>query len=348
MRPGIYREALLATRGGTWRNPLRLRGSPGTRLEAPTIRFSRCGPLVFEDFEIQGPQNAPAVVVTDVPPGVILRGLELHGGSVGIALENASGVLIERNRIVEAGVGVLMEGRGNVLRNNLIENSGGTGVALGGEGLSIDALVRNNSLIRNGRRPTSPGNVHLAWARGTRIENIILVAAPGPRLFTFDGGQTTFSHNLYFSPNGADAAAFSWRDVPRTGFSGLSVVTADPAAMFADPMLGDSLPHPKSPAVDAGIGRPSAGERDLAGNLRRSGSAIDLGAWELRNPPGLRVSGNQLIHQNRVVLLRCVGVGDPLLDRRERPLSDYRRPRDRWNANTVRINVHPYVRREAE
>ena len=46
-------------------------------------------------------------------------------------------------------------------------------------------------------------------------------------------------------------------------------------------------------------------------------------------------------------VLRGVGVGDPVLARRSRPLRDYLTIRDTWHANCVRISLHPGVWREA-
>lgn len=75
---------------------------------------------------------------------------------------------------------------------------------------------------------------------------------------------------------------------------------------------------------------------------------MDAGAQEFDRVTGLRAFGNLLVHQGRPVRLRGVGVGDPVLDRIDQPLSHYEVLRQTWNANVVRISMHPYVWRNAQ
>jgi hypothetical protein len=58
---------------------------------------------------------------------------------------------------------------------------------------------------------------------------------------------------------------------------------------------------------------------------------------------GLQVRGNQLTADGKPVTLRGVAVGDPILARDGRPLSDYERIARDWHANVVRISLHPSV-----
>jgi len=58
---------------------------------------------------------------------------------------------------------------------------------------------------------------------------------------------------------------------------------------------------------------------------------------------GLAVQGNQLMAGGTAVMLRGVAVGDPILARAGRPLSDYERIAHDWHANLVRISLHPSV-----
>ena len=57
----------------------------------------------------------------------------------------------------------------------------------------------------------------------------------------------------------------------------------------------------------------------------------------------LQVQGNQLLAGGRPITLRGVAVGDPILARQGRPLSDYQRIAHDWHANVVRISLHPSV-----
>jgi hypothetical protein len=53
------------------------------------------------------------------------------------------------------------------------------------------------------------------------------------------------------------------------------------------------------------------------------------------------VKGSALVADGAPVRLRGVAVGDPLLDRRDRPVSDYTVLAADWRCNCVRISVHP-------
>ena len=57
--------------------------------------------------------------------------------------------------------------------------------------------------------------------------------------------------------------------------------------------------------------------------------------------PLLEARGAQLFYGGRPIILRGVAPGDPLLGRPERPTDDYRRIAQEWNANVVRLSVHP-------
>jgi aryl-phospho-beta-D-glucosidase BglC (GH1 family) len=56
---------------------------------------------------------------------------------------------------------------------------------------------------------------------------------------------------------------------------------------------------------------------------------------------GLQVRGNVLLANGQPIILRGVAVGDPILARQGRPLSDYQRIARDWHANVVRISLHP-------
>ena len=57
----------------------------------------------------------------------------------------------------------------------------------------------------------------------------------------------------------------------------------------------------------------------------------------------LHVDGTNLIYGSATIMLRGVAAGDALLAREGRPLSDYAVIATNWNANVVRIDIHPGV-----
>src|SRR5471032_2010570 len=67
-----------------------------------------------------------------------------------------------------------------------------------------------------------------------------------------------------------------------------------------------------------------------------------LSVSALAQPP-LRVRGSELLAGEQPIRLRGVAVGDPILAREGRPLSDYERIAHDWHANVVRISLHPSV-----
>ena len=73
---------------------------------------------------------------------------------------------------------------------------------------------------------------------------------------------------------------------------------------------------------------------------RRFRAVIAVSA--LAQPP-LQVRGNELLAGGQPIRLRGVAVGDPILAREGRPLSDYERIAHDWHANVVRISLHPSV-----
>jgi hypothetical protein len=154
---------------------------------------------------------------------------------------------------------------------------------------------------------------------------------------------------MYFSPSGEEGAMFCQAGKPVTGFVYVRLATRDSGAVFADPLFADAAASLSrlSPAIDLSTSQPFPGEQDFSGTPRRMGLGMDVGAQEFDHATGLHREGNQLIHQNRLIRLRGVGLGDPVLDRRDQPISQYETIREKWNANVVRISIHPFVWRNA-
>lgn len=60
----------------------------------------------------------------------------------------------------------------------------------------------------------------------------------------------------------------------------------------------------------------------------------------------LRAQGNRIVRDGTPVQLQGIAIGDPLLARGNRPLQDLDHIAHDWNANVVRISVHPGTWRE--
>ena len=95
---------------------------------------------------------------------------------------------------------------------------------------------------------------------------------------------TVIDHNLYFGS--IEPERFLWageyRSIKDMQEAGLSE-----GDLEADPKLADTKAHDyrltaDSPAIDSGVADDRAGDRDLAGQPRTSGKAIDRGAYEFQ------------------------------------------------------------------
>ncbi|MFZ4775908.1 MAG: cellulase family glycosylhydrolase [Terrimicrobiaceae bacterium] len=353
VHPGKYSTPLQVRRSGTRRSRITIQAIKGARIEGgqgvPAITISGASWTTWEGFSIQG-----EILVSGSPEGLVVRANTLRGEGTGtgIHLANTRGAVIERNMVTGFEQGIVVAGVGNIVRNNIVRGNTRAGIVLGSIHSAQGTLVRNNTLEGNGVSADSAGGLWIRHAFRSAIENNILVSGPGRRLLTLEGddGGNRFQTNLFFSPNGREGALICRAGKPEAGFLKILLATRDAGAVFADPAFSNAPAtlDRSSPAIDISPLKPSPGEKDFSGKPRKSGFGIDLGADEFDRPPGLRREGNQLFHQGRPVRLRGVGMGDPLLDRLDQPLSQYELLREKWNANVVRISLHSYVWRHAD
>lgn len=352
VHPGKYEGAVEVRRPGTSTKRILIQGMKDARIEAvpnvPVVVISAGSWVTFEGFSIGGEME-----VSGNPERFIARANTLRGGGEGsgIHLANAHGALIERNLVTGFVDGIVAAGTGNIIRDNLVRGNSRAGIVLGSIRPAQDTIVRNNTIDTNGASAQSAGGLWIRLASNSTIENNILVSEPGRSLFTTESDISgdRFSYNLYFSPNGVHGATFRSAGKTWTGFAMVRLITRDEGAVFADPVFSDRTAslYRSSPAIDMSPLLPFPGEKDFSGKPRKTGLGLDVGAQEYERATGLRREGNQLVHQDRLVRLRGVGIGDPVLDRKGQPLSDFELLRQKWNANVVRISIHPFVWRNA-
>ena len=343
---GEWEGPVIVKKSGTRSRRITLRGGEGSVMGSPAIEIRGASWVTVEGFTVKG-----GITVSGNPQGVVLRGNSVQGTPIGIHLGNARESLVERNRVSLCDEGITVAGTGITVRNNVVVENRRAGIVLGSIRPAVHCLVRNNTMDGNGVSGDSAGGLWLRFASDATVENNILSAGPGRRLFTaeFSGGPPRFSNNHYFSPNGDRGAPFCFDGVPRTGIFSLQLLTRDPEARFADPLFADRSRalRRRSPAIDSSSAPPFPGEADISGNPRKAGFGVDAGASEAPFPSGLRRVGSQLVCGDRVVRLRGAGVGDPILNHGYQPPPDYETLRRNWNANSVRISIHPYVWRQA-
>ena len=350
---GKYQGPVEVRKSGSMKQRITIRAAEPAAIDsppgAPAIVIAGSSWLTWEGFSITG-----EIAVTGRPQGVVISANTLQGAGTGcgVRLDWGNGAIIERNLISGFEQGMTLAGSGIIVRNNIVRKNSRAGIVLGNLHPAVDTLVRNNTMVANGDSPFSAGGLWIRFASNTTVENNIFVSGPGRRLFTMEceGVGDRFLYNLYFSPNGAEGAVFCRAGKMETGFLMVRLATRDPWALFADPVFSDAAAslHRSSPAIDISPLQPFPGETDFSGKPRRVGLGMDAGAQEFEHPTGLHRVGNTLVHQDRPVRIRGVGIGDPVLDRGNQPPVDYNILRRKWNANVVRISLHPYAWRNAE
>jgi hypothetical protein len=94
-------------------------------------------------------------------------------------------------------------------------------------------------------------------------------------------------YNLYFAPGGAVNSLWQWQRVAYSGFASYQARTGNDAhGLFIDPKLVSASAfdlhlQTNSPAIDRGQTIDEAGDKDVDGQPRVQGAAIDIGAHEV-------------------------------------------------------------------
>lgn len=232
-------------------------------------------------------------------------------GAGGIYCDGATRVLIERNIVHDADIGVELasEHPGTVtsavtMRDNFIYSNRQTGLYLGGyarsgTGGSVGCIITGNTFFKNDTLRWDIGEAQLRFRtsdcdlRGNIFygrQGWLITSPVSPANNT----NNRFDYNLYYSGVGRSAARWSWNGRVQTGFAAWrSSSGQDGAALFAPPRFKSMSTPPdlhldvNSPAVNAGdpAVAPGRGERDIDGELRVSGNRVDMGADELTPAP---------------------------------------------------------------
>ncbi|WP_341834846.1 right-handed parallel beta-helix repeat-containing protein [Chitinophaga pollutisoli] len=237
--------------------------------------------------------------MTTGPIGVV------HGhGAIGIYVDGARNITVERNRIYDCdrGIGVVSETDAYptsdcIVRNNIVTGSQRVGIYMGGYlnytgGGSRRCYVINNTLVANNRSRGAYGEIE-GELRMTEhcfdnvIRNNLVVAGPDDLFFhkyTSTGSGNVIDNNLYFAP--ASAAGWIWNTINGpaiTDFSAWKTASGVDAASLhgQDPLLPADFRIPaNSPAKNAGFVLPAdkAGELDFYGQPRTVNGKVNIGA----------------------------------------------------------------------
>ena len=162
-------------------------------------------------------------------------------------------------------------------------NGTGVGDTNGGGILLVDyapVTIENCTIVSNVTSYTSSGGLHMPW-NGRLVNNIVA--------YNLKNGGTAQETINWNASNGATFTNCSTYPSTATVLAtSPGYINADPK--FVDPANGDFSLQPGSPCIDKGLdadwmrGRAS---RDVAGSIRISGDAVDIGCYERYFPKGL-------------------------------------------------------------
>jgi hypothetical protein len=230
-----------------------------------------------------------------------------HGhGAIGIYVDGARNITIERNKLHECdrGIGIVSENdayptENCIVRNNFVYNSWRTGIYLGGylnytTGGTKNCYVVNNTLYYNNKQTGAFGEIE-GEIRLTEncfnnvIKNNIVYARPVDvfvHKYTATGSNNVIDNNLYYTTG---AAKWIWNGIEYTSYTAWKTASGGDAGSSngADPLLISTITpdlhiQSGSPAINSGtiISPDIHGSTDIDGKPRIVSNKISQGAQQ--------------------------------------------------------------------
>ncbi|WP_343561508.1 hypothetical protein [Sphingobacterium sp.] len=262
----------------------------------PTLNYVRNG-LISENevYDIDG-RTGP------------IPAFEKHNGAIGIYVDGARNIIVERNRVYRCGrsIGLVSETdnfptQDCIVRNNLVYGNSLAGISLGGYlnytgGGTIRCYVVNNTLYKNsldrGYFDEFEGEIRLVENCIDNVlqNNIICTVPERPFInkYTRSGRGNNMDYNLYFSESNNTwiwegktiLSSDQWKKVCNTDLH--SNYNRNP--YFVTPNANDYRIKRGSPARSSAnyISKKINGDFDLNGDLRMVKGLLDKGAYQLQ------------------------------------------------------------------
>ena len=222
----------------------------------------------------------------------------------GIYVDGGTRIVIERNIVHDSNIGVELAsehaGRDTsyiTVRDNFLYNNTQTGIAFGGydkrRGSTQYCAIVNNTLYNNFMQRDWGAELYVQFDTRYNIVKNNLIYANDARRFieSWSPAMTAnvVDYNLYYAAGGGTNGTWIWQNVTYTTFAAYQSATGNDANGLAgvDPLLVN-LTAPdlhlqiNSPAIERGQNLTEAGPLDIDGQARIQGTAIDIGADEVR------------------------------------------------------------------
>jgi hypothetical protein len=220
-----------------------------------------------------------------------------------IYVDGGTRLTVERNIAHDCNIGLELAsehaGRSTsfiILRNNFVYHNTSMGIAIGGydteRGSTENCIIVDNTLYNNDYRKEGNGELLVQFdTRNNAIKNNIFYANNQSMLIVNPYTENTSNvvdYNLYFASDGAVNSTWQWKNVTYTGFAAYQAQTGNDAhGLFINPKLVSTSTFDlhlqvNSPAIDRGQAIGEVGDKDIDGQRRVQGAAIDIGADEVR------------------------------------------------------------------
>jgi hypothetical protein len=222
----------------------------------------------------------------------------------GIYVDGGTRILIERNIVHQSNLGVELASEHSgkntsyiTLRNNFFYNNTQAGIAIGGydtkRGSTENCAIVNNTLYNNFTQGDWGAELYIQYdTRNNIIKNNIIYADASKRYIESWSAVMTnnvVDYNLYFASGGGTAGTWIWKGVTYSTFAAYQSASGNDAnglagtdPLLVNPIAGDLHLQSTSTAIDRGQNLAESGTLDIDSQTRIQGTAIDLGADEVR------------------------------------------------------------------
>jgi hypothetical protein len=223
-------------------------------------------------------------------------------GADGIYVDGGRDIIIERNVVTRANIGIEMASEHSgqatsfiTVRDNIVIESSNFGIAIGGydtgRGITNGCKILNNTLYNNGTLSWGSDIEVQFDTRDTVIKNNVFYGN-GTGYFIHNGyTQNTgnvVDYNLFYSAGGATAARFIWKNQDYSGLAAYQKTSGNDAhSVWANPLFVSEVAQDlhltaTSPAIGRGDNTAVVvGDMDVDGEARAQGSAVEIGADEV-------------------------------------------------------------------